>query len=65
MLLESLRRLGLAGTELARAQATTIRLRLVKIGARLRLSARRIVVSLPTSYPFQAVFRQAWSALRC
>jgi hypothetical protein len=65
VLLESLRRLGLQGTELARAQATTIRLRLVKIGARLRLSARRLVVSMPTSYPYQAVFRQAWSALRC
>ena len=41
VLVSALRRLGLAGTDLARAQATTIRLRLFKIGARVWVTARR------------------------
>ena len=41
VLLESLRRLGLAGTELAEAQCQTIRLKLLKIGALVRVSVRR------------------------
>lgn len=63
-LIERLRRTALQGTELARAQATTIRLRLLKIGAQLKLSARRFVVTMPTSYPLQGLFQQAWMALR-
>lgn len=64
-LIENLRRTALAGTELARAQATTIRLRLLKIGARLKLSARRFVVTMPTSYQLQGLFQQVWRGLRC
>lgn len=64
-LIESLRRKALEGTELARAQATTIRLKLLKIGAQLKLSARRFVVTMPTSYPLQGLFQQVWAALRC
>jgi hypothetical protein len=41
-LLEGLRRLGLAGTEMANAQCGTIRLRLLKIGAQIRVSVRRV-----------------------
>ena len=63
-LIENLRRRALSGTELARAQATTIRLRLLKIGAQLKLSARRFVVTMPTSYPLQGLFEQVWMALR-
>ena len=64
-LMEALRRTALRGTELARAQATTIRLRLLKIGAQLKWSARRFVVTMPTSYPRQGLFEQVWKALRC
>jgi hypothetical protein len=64
-LMENLRRRALQGTELARAQATTIRLRLLKIGAQLRQSARRFVVTMPTSYPLQGLFQQVWTVLRC
>lgn len=65
VLLHGLRRLGLAGTELARAQATTIRLRLLKIGAQIRITARRVWLSLASSYPLQPLFAQVWTALRC
>jgi hypothetical protein len=65
VLLHGLRRLGLQGTELARAQATTIRLRLLKIGAQIRITARRVWFSLASSYPLQPLFAQVWTALRC
>jgi DDE family transposase len=65
VLLHGLRRLGLQGTELARAQATTIRLRLLKIGAQIRITARKVWLSLASSYPLQPLFRQVWAALRC
>jgi len=65
LLLQGLRRLGLRGTQLARAQVETIRLRLLKIGARVRITARKVWVSMASSYPLQAVFAQAWSQLRC
>jgi len=56
--LEALRRLGLAGTEMARAQGQTMRLRLLKIGARVRLTARKIWVSLATGHPAAGLFGQ-------
>jgi hypothetical protein len=56
LLVESLRRLGLAGTELAQAQAGTIRLKLLKIGGRISWSARRIVLHLAAGYPFRELF---------
>ena len=65
VLLHGLRRLGLQGTELARAQATTIRLRLLKIGARVRVTARKVWLSLASSFPLQPLFAQVWAALRC
>jgi len=65
LLLHGLRRLGLQGTELARAQATTIRLRLLKIGAQIRLTARKVWVSMASGYPLRAVFAQVWRQLRC
>jgi hypothetical protein len=64
-LVEGLRRLGLAGTELARAQAGTIRVRLLKIGARIRITVRKIWVSLASSFPLRGLFGQAWTQLRC
>ena len=56
MLVETLRRLGLAGTELADAHVTTIRLKLLKIGARVVTSVRRIVLHLAGGYPLKALF---------
>ena len=65
VLVEALRRLGLAGTEWAEAQADTIRLRLLKIAAQVRITARRIWVRYSCAYPWQHVFAAAWTALRC
>jgi hypothetical protein len=53
LLLNQLRRVGLAGTEMARATCGTIRLRLLKIGAVVRTSVRRVVVSLSSAYPWK------------
>ena len=65
MLIEALRRLGLAGTEWAQAQADTIRLRLLKIAAQVRITARRIWVRYSRAYPWQNIFAAACTALRC
>jgi hypothetical protein len=59
------RRLGLAGTEWAEAQADTIRLKLLKIAAQVRITARRIWVRYSCAYPWQKVLAAAWTALRC
>jgi hypothetical protein len=59
-----LRRLGLKGTEMAEAQVSTIRLRLLKIGARVRVSVRRIYLSLAASYPWASLFAQVHAQLR-
>ena len=65
VLMHGLRRLGLKGTELERAQSTTIRLRLLKIGAQIRITARKVWLSMASSYPLQRLFGQVWAALRC
>ncbi|MFO0453817.1 MAG: transposase [Pseudomonadota bacterium] len=57
--------MGLAGTELERAQATTIRLRLLKIGAQVRVTARRVWVQMAGSFPLQSLFWQVADQLRC
>lgn len=57
ILLESLRRLGLKDTPWARIQSGTIRTKLLKIGARIVLSVRRIVLHLSTGYPYAQLFR--------
>ena len=58
-LIETLRRVALAGTELARAQATTIRTRLLKVGAVVITSVRRIVLRLSSAYPLKNLFEHA------
>jgi hypothetical protein len=58
VLLEHLRREGLRGTELAKAQVDTIRLKLFKVAARVRVSVRRIVLHLSSSYPDQPLLHQ-------
>jgi Transposase DDE domain group 1 len=59
-----LRRLGLKDTELAHAQAATIRTRLLKIGAQVRLSVRRVCLSMAASYPWASLFTQVHANLR-
>jgi len=63
VLLQMLRHLGLQGTELAKAQCTTIRLKLLKIGALIRISVRKVWVSLAGGYPYVALFRQVHEKL--
>jgi hypothetical protein len=64
VLLETLRRVGLAGTELACAQVPTIRLKLLKIGGRVVRSVRRIVVHLASGFPLQQLFATILVRLR-
>jgi len=64
VLMHGLRRLGLAGTELARAQATTIRLKLLKIGTRLRITVRKVWLSFSETYPYASVFARIVANLR-
>ncbi|NQU74758.1 MAG: IS1380 family transposase [Planctomycetes bacterium] len=56
VLVETLRRVGLVGTELAHAQTGTIRLKLLKIGGRIVRSVRRIVIHLASGFPLQELF---------
>jgi hypothetical protein len=63
-LLHALRRLGLKATDMARAQVQTIRLRLLKIGARIRITARKVWLSMASSYPHRALFETAYNELR-
>ena len=59
-----LRRLGLKDTELAQAQVSSIRTRLLKIGARVRVSVRRISLSMAASYPWASLFARVHRQLR-
>jgi hypothetical protein len=63
VLLRALRAYGLAETELAQAQCDTIRVRLLKIGAVLRISVRRVAISLSEAYPLREVFVRVWERL--
>jgi hypothetical protein len=63
-LMHALRRLGLAGTELERAQCGTIRLRLLKIGAQVRISVRRVWLALSQAFPLQQLFLQILANIR-
>ena len=58
VLMETLRRTSLNNTELQHAQVGTIRLKLLKIGARVKTSVRRIVLHLATGFPLQDLFRR-------
>jgi hypothetical protein len=63
VLLNALRRVALKGTEMARAQCGTIRLKLLKIGALIRVTVRKVWVALAESYPWAGVWRAAWRNL--
>jgi len=64
-LVSGLRRLGLHATQLAQAQVGTIRLRLLKIGAQIRVTVRKIWIEMSSSFPLQNLFSQALRQLRC
>lgn len=64
VLLCALRRIGLAQTQFVRASCGTIRLKLLKIGALVRISVRRVVVAMASACPWQQEFASAHSALR-
>ena len=64
LLMQGLRRLGLAGTPYAKAQCTTIRLRLLKIGARIRITVRKVWLSFSEAYPYASDFAQILANLR-
>jgi hypothetical protein len=63
VLMSTLRRIGLAGTELEKAQCGTIRLKLLKIGAQIRVTVRKVWVSLSESYPRAALFAHVLATL--
>jgi len=58
-LAQALRRIGLQGTSLAKAQMSTIRVRLLKLSGLVKISVRRIRVALSSAFPLQSVFAQA------
>ena len=58
VVIEIIRRFGLTGTELERAQAGTIRGKLLKIAGSIRMTTRRVWISLSSAYPWQSLFRR-------
>jgi hypothetical protein len=64
VLVQALRQHGLRETPLAKAQCDTIRLKLFKIGAIIRVTVRRVWFALAESCPYRAVFAQVFDNLR-
>jgi hypothetical protein len=70
-LMQALRRLGLAGTEMAKAQCGTIRLKLLKVGAQIKITVRKVWLHLSAGHPCAELFGLAYRnltalpALRC
>lgn len=60
VLMQVLRRIGLRGTEMANTQCETIRLKLFKIGANLRITVRKIWLAYASGYPYADLFRKVW-----
>ena len=63
VLMETIRRVGLCGTQLARAQVGTIRLKLLKVGAVIVRNTRRIRFFFASAYPYQELFKSVRRAL--
>jgi len=63
VLICAVRRIGLKHTQFARAACGTIRLKLLKIGALVRISVRRIKLAMPSAFPYQTEYRAAHAAL--
>jgi hypothetical protein len=64
ILMQALRQQGLAHTELADAQLGTIRLKLLKIGAQIRISCRRVVMAFSSAWPGQLLFHRVYQQLQ-
>jgi hypothetical protein len=64
ILVESIRRIGLRGTELGKAQCGTIRLKLLKIGAELVRNTRKVYLKLSSTYPLRDLFFKTAYRLR-
>ena len=63
ILIERLRALALTGTDFARLQASTLRVKLLKIGAVILRNTRRVRVLLSSAFPYQSIFLSASQAL--
>ena len=64
VLIQTLRRVGLAGTKMAQAQCETIRLKLFKIGAKIRMTVRKIWIAYADGYPHVEIFKQVYRNLQ-
>jgi hypothetical protein len=63
VLMSALRRVGLSGTKLANATCGTIRLKLLKIGAQVKISVRRVLFSMASAFPYVHEFAAACATL--
>jgi len=63
VLIDSIRREALQNTSLAKAVPNTIRLKLLKVGARVINSVRRVKISMPNAYPYKSLFFKVHAAL--
>ena len=64
VLMHALRMFGLKATEFAQAQCQTIRNKILKIGAQVKISVRRVLISFASGYPYQTVFEQVFLRLK-
>jgi hypothetical protein len=64
VLMQTLRRTGLAGTDMENAQCNTIRLKLFKIGARIKKTVRKIWIAYAEKYLYADIFRQVYQNLQ-
>jgi hypothetical protein len=64
VLMHGLRRLGLEGTPYAKAQCTTIRVKLLKIGTRIRITVRKVWLSFSEAYPYASDIAQILANVR-
>ena len=62
-LMTALRRLGLKNTPMAKARCDTIRRKLLKIGARVRITFRKVWVSMAEGCPYRRIFQQVYDHL--
>ena len=63
-LMQALRRIGLRGTQMAAAQCITIRLKLLKVGAQVKVTVRKVWVSLAGGYPYIGLFAQVYKNIQ-
>ena len=64
VLMHRLRRLGSQGTQFARAQCSTLRLKLLKIGARIKITTRRVWLSFSEAYPYAETYTRVLANLQ-